>query len=87
MIRYYQTRDGYKPTNTTVKLTDTWVLYVNMGILPCVDTGIRYGYKHAISRVGGDCTTKVGALCARFVDMGSPVKTQVKNGLSKFLAF
>ena len=34
----------------------------------------------AISRGGGDCTTKVGALCARFVDMGDPVKTEVENG-------
>ena len=37
----------------------------------------------AILREGGDCATKVGALCACFVDMGSPVKTQVENGLSK----
>ena len=32
---------------------------------------------HAVSRGGGDCTKTFGALCARFVDMGSPVKTQV----------
>ena len=37
----------------------------------------------AISRRGGYCITNVGALCARFVDMGAPVKTQVVNGLSK----
>ena len=41
----------------------------------------------AISRVGGDCDTKVGSLCARFVDMGSPVKTQVENGLSELFDF
>ena len=28
----------------------------------------------------GDCATKVGAMCACSVDMGSPVKTQVKMG-------
>ena len=37
----------------------------------------------AISRGGGDCVTKIGALCARFVDMGAPVKTQVENRLRK----
>ena len=37
----------------------------------------------AISRGGGDCATKLGDLCTRFVDTGSPVKTQVENGLSK----
>ena len=37
----------------------------------------------AISRVGRDCNTKVGELCSRFVDMGSPVETQVENGISK----
>ena len=37
----------------------------------------------AISKGGGDCTTKVGYQCSCFVDMGAPVKTQVKNGLSK----
>ena len=31
----------------------------------------------------GECTTKVGSLCVRFVDTGSPVKTQAENGLSK----
>ena len=36
-----------------------------------------------ISRVIGDCTTNFGDLCAWFVDMGAPVKTQVENGLSK----
>ena len=36
-----------------------------------------------ISRRGGDCYTKVGALCACFVDMGAPVKIRVENGLSK----
>ena len=40
-----------------------------------------------ISKRGGDCTTKVGALCARFFYMGAPVKTQVKNGLSKRFYF
>ena len=30
-----------------------------------------------ISIGGGDFTTKVGSLCDYFVDMGSPVKTQV----------
>ena len=41
----------------------------------------------AISRGEVDCTTKVGSLCARFVDMGAPVKTQVENGLSKIFDF
>ena len=36
----------------------------------------------AISRGGGDCATKIGPLCARFVDMVAPVKTKVGNGLS-----
>ena len=40
-----------------------------------------------ISRGGGECATKVGALCAQFVDMGSPVKTQVENGLNKLFYF
>ena len=40
-----------------------------------------------ISIEGGDYATKVGALCARFVDMGSPVTTQVGNLLSKLLDF
>ena len=37
----------------------------------------------AISTGGGDCATKVRSLCARFVDMGSLVKTQAENGISK----
>ena len=41
----------------------------------------------AISRGGGDCATKVGSLCAHFVDTGSLVKTQVENGLSKIFDF
>ena len=41
----------------------------------------------AISIGVGDCATKVGALRDRFVDMGSPVKTQVGNGLSKLFDF
>ena len=41
----------------------------------------------AISIVGGECSTKVGSLYARFVDMGSPVKTQLENGLCKILDF
>ena len=40
-----------------------------------------------ISRGGGDWATKVGALCDRFVYMGSPVKTQVENGMSKLFNF
>ena len=36
-----------------------------------------------ISRGGGDCATNVGSLCAFFVDMGAPAKTQVENGISK----
>ena len=36
----------------------------------------------AISIGGGDCATKVGALCVYFVDMGDLVKTQVLNVLS-----
>ena len=39
----------------------------------------------AISRGGEDCYTKVGALWARFFVMGSPVKTQAENGMSKLL--
>ena len=31
----------------------------------------------AISIGGGDCATKVESICACFVDMGAPVKTQV----------
>ena len=41
----------------------------------------------AISRGRGGCATKFGALCDRFVYMGAPVKTQVKNGLSKLFYF
>ena len=41
----------------------------------------------AISIGVGDCATKVGAPRDRFVDMGSPVKTQVGNGLSKLFDF
>ena len=37
----------------------------------------------SISRGGGDCVTKVGALCARFVVMGAPVRTKVENGTGK----
>ena len=40
-----------------------------------------------ISRGGGDLATKVGALCACFVDMGAPVKTQVENGLIEIFNF
>ena len=36
----------------------------------------------AISIVVGDWSTKVGALCAHFVEIWYPVKTQVGNGLS-----
>ena len=38
-----------------------------------------------VSRGRGDFYTKVGSLGARFVDMGALDKTQVGNGLSKFL--
>ena len=41
----------------------------------------------AISRGGGYCATKVGDMCAWFVDMGPPVETQVENGLSKLFNF
>ena len=41
----------------------------------------------AISRGGGYCTTTVGALCGSFVDIGSPVKAQVENGLTKLFDF
>ena len=40
-----------------------------------------------ISVGGGDCVTKVGSLCTRFVDMRSLVKNQVENGLSKIFDF
>ena len=38
-----------------------------------------------ISIGGVDYVTQVGALYARFVDMGAPVKTQVGNGFSKII--
>ena len=41
----------------------------------------------AISIGVGNCATKVGALCAIFVDMGTSVKTHVENGLSKLFNF
>ena len=41
----------------------------------------------AISRGGGDCATKIGALCSLFVDMGSLVKTKVENVLSNISDF
>ena len=41
----------------------------------------------SISIEVGECTIKVGALCARFVEMVSPVKTQVENGLIDLLGF
>ena len=41
----------------------------------------------AIPRGGGDCTTNFGSMCACFVDIGSPVKTQVENSLSKIFNF
>ena len=40
-----------------------------------------------ISRGGGDCATKFGALCTHFVDMVSPVKSQVENGLIEIFNF
>ena len=40
-----------------------------------------------ISRVRGDCAAKFGSLCHRFVDVVSPVKTQLENGLSKIVDF
>ena len=39
----------------------------------------------SISVLVGDCATKFGSLCARFVDTGAPVKIQVGNGLNKLL--
>ena len=39
----------------------------------------------AISRIVGDCPTKIGDMCACFFDMGATVKTQVENGLIKLL--
>ena len=41
----------------------------------------------AFSRGEIYCATKVGTLCARFVDIGAPYKTPVENGLSKLLYF
>ena len=41
----------------------------------------------AISRGEGYFSSKVGDLCAHFVDMGYPVKNQVENGLSKLFDF
>ena len=41
----------------------------------------------AISRGGGDCSIKVGAMCDCFVDMGAPVRPQVGNGLTKLFNF
>ena len=41
----------------------------------------------SISRVGGDCTKKGGALCAYFIGMVSPMKNQVVNGMSKLFGF
>ena len=38
---------------------------------------------HTISSIEGYCATKVVSLCDHFVDIGAPVKTEVKNGLSK----
>ena len=35
----------------------------------------------------GGCATKVVALCGHFVDMVSPVKTQVKNEIIKIFYF
>ena len=41
----------------------------------------------AISRRGGDYATKFGALCAYFVEMGSPVKIQTENWMDKLFGF
>ena len=41
----------------------------------------------AISIGGVDCAKKFRSIRARFVDMGSQVKTQVDNGLSKLFGF
>ena len=38
---------------------------------------------NAISRGRGNYVTSFGSLCACFVDMGEPAKTQVESGLSK----
>ena len=40
-----------------------------------------------ISREVVDYATKFGSLCARFVDMGAPVKTEVVNGLKNLFGF
>ena len=40
-----------------------------------------------ISRGGGNCATKVGTLCTRFVEMRAPVKTQVENRVIKLFDF
>ena len=40
-----------------------------------------------VSRWVGYWSTKVGALCDSFVDMGDPVKIQVGNGISKLFDF
>ena len=39
----------------------------------------------AISIGGGECYTKFGALCARFVYMVAPVKSRWEMGLVRFL--
>ena len=41
----------------------------------------------AISTGGGDCATKVGSICARFVGMGTSAKIQVENGINKLFNF
>ena len=41
----------------------------------------------ALSRGGGDCATKCVSLCARFIDVGARVKSQVENRLSKLFDF
>ena len=40
-----------------------------------------------ISKVEVDCTTKVGSLCDRFVDIGLTAKPQVGNGMSNIFDF
>ena len=42
---------------------------------------------HYYSIVVGDYAIKVGSLCACFVEMRAPVKTQVGNGLGKIFNF
>ena len=43
----------------------------------------KYNFNNSMVQVisigGGDCATKVGALCDRFLDMRSLVKTQVEK--------